>query len=107
MGAPKQYSYDWSRAQCRAYRALELMEASRNGDNMIDRINTRNLGISENLMRPVQQVFEYLKPARLEKLRKKLAARERKKKKMQLEYEKMKENNPDALLAHLEVDWGR
>ena len=44
-------------------------------------------------------------PARLERLRKKLAARERKMKKMQLEYEKMKESNPGA--AHrLEVDWG-
>jgi uncharacterized coiled-coil protein SlyX len=44
-------------------------------------------------------------PARLERLRKKLAARERKMKKMQLEYEKMKESNPGAA-ERLEVDWG-
>ena len=105
MGAPKKYSQGWSRAQCRAYRALELIEASRNGDKHIDRINLRNLQISEYLMCDVKRVFLADQPARLERLRKKLAARERKMKKMQLEYEKMKESNPGAA-ERLEVDWG-
>jgi len=53
----------------------------------------------------VKRVFLADQPARLERLRKKLAARERKMKKMQLEYEKMKESNPGAA-ERLEVDWG-